>query len=62
MSDIALFGVGSLVTLLVVAAVALLVLGAMLDGRENDQARAEWGSDDVDGAGPSRRAPLTSAR
>jgi hypothetical protein len=41
MSDVALFGIGSLVTLLVVAALALLILGAVMDGHEEDQARAE---------------------
>jgi hypothetical protein len=41
MSDVALFGVGSLVTLLVVAAIALLIMGAVLDGNEEDRARAE---------------------
>ncbi len=41
MSNVAVFGVGLLVTLLVVGAMALLVLGAVIDGREDDQRRAE---------------------
>ncbi len=41
MSNVAVFAVGLLVTLLVVGAMALLVLGAVIDGREDDQRRAE---------------------
>ncbi len=59
MSDVALFGIGSLVTLLVAAAVALLIFGAVLDGHEDDAARAGRGRDDVV-AGDPRHAPLTS--
>ena len=41
MSNIGLFAVGAVVTLLVVAALALLVWGAVLDGRyENEQQAA----------------------
>lgn len=41
MSNFALFGVGLLVTLLVVAAISLLILGALMDGREEDTWQAE---------------------
>ena len=40
MSNIGLFAVGTVVTLLVVAALALLVWGAILDGRYEDEQRA----------------------
>ncbi len=40
MSNIGLFAVGAVVTLLVVAALALLVWGAVLDGRYEDEQRA----------------------
>jgi len=53
MTDVALFGVGLLVTLLVAAAV--------VDGHENDQARAERSAPDATGGGPSPRQSLTSA-
>ena len=39
MSNFALFAVGCFVTLLVGAAVSLLVLGAILDGRDEAQSR-----------------------
>jgi hypothetical protein len=39
MSNLALFAVGCFVTLLVGAAVSLLVLGAILDGRDEAQSR-----------------------
>jgi len=35
------------VTLLVAAAIALLIVGAVMDGHENDQARAERGAPDA---------------
>jgi len=41
MNNVALFAVGLLVTLLVAGAVSLLIWGALLDGRENDEWRAE---------------------
>jgi len=44
MTNVALFGVGLVVTVIVAAAVALLVLGAILDGREDDARRAENGA------------------
>jgi len=40
MSNIALFAVGTFVTLLVLAPLALLFWGAVLDGRYNDEKRA----------------------
>jgi hypothetical protein len=40
MSNVAVFAVGLLVTLLVAAAVALLIWGAVMDGREDDRRRA----------------------
>ena len=40
MSNIGLFAVGVVVTLLVVAALALLVWGAILDGRYENEQRA----------------------
>ena len=40
MSSIGLFAVGAVVTLLVVAALALLVWGAVLDGRYENEQRA----------------------
>ncbi len=40
MSNIGLFAVGAVVTLLVVAALALLVWGAVLDGRYENEQRA----------------------
>jgi len=61
MTDVALFGVGLLVTLLVAAAVALLIVGAVIDGHENDQARAERRAPDVVGNAASSRQSLTSA-
>ena len=45
MSNVALFAVGCFVTLLVGAAIALLVLGAILDGRdETERQEAELGT------------------
>jgi len=41
MSNVALFTVGFLVTLIVVAALSLLFWGAVLDDREEDERRAE---------------------
>jgi len=40
MSNIGLFAVGSIVTLLVLAALALLFWGAILDGRYGNEQRA----------------------
>lgn len=40
MSNVGLFAVGAVVTLLVVAALALLVWGAVLDGRYENEQRA----------------------
>lgn len=41
MSNVAVFAVGLLVTLLVAGAMTLLIWGALIDGREDDQRRAE---------------------
>jgi hypothetical protein len=41
MSNVAVFAVGLLVTLLVAGAMTLLVWGAVIDGREEDERRAE---------------------
>jgi len=41
MSNVALFTVGFFVTLIVVAALSLLFWGAVLDGREEEERRAE---------------------
>jgi len=41
MSNVAVFAVGLLVTLLVAGAVSLLVWAAIVDGREEDERRAE---------------------
>lgn len=40
MSNLGLFAVGVVVTLLVVASLSLLVLGAILDGRDENERRA----------------------
>ncbi|MGZ8783451.1 MAG: hypothetical protein ACXWZB_08145 [Gaiellaceae bacterium] len=40
MSNVGLFAAGAVVTLLVFAALALLVWGAILDGRYDDEQRA----------------------
>jgi hypothetical protein len=40
-SNAGLFAIGSAVTLLVAASISLLVWGAILDGRDNDQRAAE---------------------
>ena len=40
MSNVALFALGAVVTLLVAGAITLLVWGAILDGRYNDAQRA----------------------
>lgn len=40
MSNVALFALGAVVTLLVGGAITLLVWGAILDGRYNDEQRA----------------------
>ena len=49
MSNIGLFAAGTVVTLLVLAALALLFWGAILDGRYDDEQRAA-------AEGPSTRA------
>jgi len=59
MTDVALFGVGLLVTLLVAAAVALLIMGAVMDGHENDEARAERSPHDDTARSPLPRQSLT---
>ena len=41
MSNIGLFAAGAVVTLIVAAALALLFWGAILDGRYDDEQRAE---------------------
>jgi len=41
MSNVAVFAVGLLVTLLVAGAMALLIWGAVIDGREDDERRAD---------------------
>jgi hypothetical protein len=41
MSNVAVFAVGLLVTLLVAGAMTLLIWGAVIDGREDDERRAE---------------------
>ena len=51
MSEAAIFGVGVLVTLLVAAAMSLLVWGAVIDGREDDERRAE--NEHADAAHPA---------
>jgi len=51
MSNLALFGVGLLVTLIVTAAMALLIWGAVLDGRDEDSRRVEQDRHDRDIAG-----------
>jgi len=52
MNDVALFAVGLLVTLLVAGAVSLLIFGAVMDGRENDEWRAEVGPADTPAVSP----------
>ena len=41
MSNVAVFAVGLLVTLLVAGAMSLLIWGAIIDGREDNERRAE---------------------
>lgn len=41
MSNVAVFAVGLLVTLMVVAAMTLLIWGAVIDGREDEERRAD---------------------
>ena len=41
MSNVAVFAVGLLVTMLVAGAMSLLIFGAVIDGREDDERRAE---------------------
>ena len=40
MSNLGLFAIGTLVTLLVAASMALLIWGAVLDGRDEEASRA----------------------
>jgi len=47
MSNVAVFAVGLLVTLLVAGAMSLLIWGAIIDGREDDERRAENDHTDV---------------
>ncbi len=60
MSQVAIFGVGLLVTLLVAAAMSLLVWGAVIDGREDDERRADNEHADVQ-VGADVPAPRPSA-
>ena len=48
MNNVAVFGVGLMVTLLVAAAMALLIFGAVIDGREDEERRAENEHADVE--------------
>ena len=48
MSNVAVFAVGLLVTLLVAGAMSLLIWGAVIDGREDEERRAE--NEHTDGA------------
>ncbi len=58
MSNVAVFAVGLLVTLLVVGAISLLLWGAVMDGREDDIHRAELTpADPVGDVAGSRLAP-----
>ena len=41
MSNVAVFAVGLLVTLMVAGAMALLIWGAIIDGREDEERRAD---------------------
>jgi len=50
MSNVAVFAVGLLVTLLVAGAMSLLVWGAVIDGREDDERRADNAHADVVGS------------
>jgi len=49
MSNVAIFAVGLLVTLLVAGAVSLLIWGAIMDGREDDRRRAGLEPEATDG-------------
>ncbi len=57
MSNVAVFAVGLLVTLMVAAAMALLICGAVIDGREDEERRA----DNEQGAGDARRLGVARA-
>lgn len=52
MTNVAIFSVGLLVTLLVAAAVSLLIWGAIMDGREDDRRRAGLGHPEIVTVGP----------
>ena len=54
MSNVAVFAVGLLVTLIVAGAMALLVWGAIIDGREDDERRADNEHADIVPAGVVR--------
>ncbi len=56
MTNVALFAVGVLVTALVAGALSLLIWGALLDGRENDEWRTE-----VDHTDPAVVSPAVIA-
>ena len=47
MSNVAVFAVGLVVTLLVAGAMSLLIWGAVIDGREDEERRAENEHTDV---------------
>jgi len=59
-NNVAVFGVGLMVTLLVAAAMALLICGAVIDGREDDERRADNEHADVQ-VGADVPAPRPSA-
>lgn len=54
MSNVGLFVMGFFVTLLVVASLGLLVWGAIMDGRYDDEQRVA----EADRAAPQRETPL----
>jgi len=54
MSNVAVFAVGLLVTLIVAGAMSLLIWGAVIDGREDDERRAENEHTDVNRAATGR--------
>ena len=54
MSNVAVFAVGLLVTMLVAGAMGLLLWGAVLDGREDDERRSE--NEHTDDARPAAGA------
>ncbi|HXV32415.1 MAG TPA: hypothetical protein VD769_00290 [Gaiellaceae bacterium] len=62
MSSVALFALGIAVTLLVGASMSLLVWGAILDGRYEDEQRAAVGDDRRPAGGDERLLAAESAR